>query len=278
VANGATHYFLDNSLRIHEYKGGADIRDISEPIHNELVAEANPNALHYAHLQYIQGEDELRVYVPIGTGTAASRCYICKIKDNYSWHSANREYTCSGKYTRPSALTIGELVGNIGAQNWRFGDVRVNAGAITPILGDSSGHVSKMDNTVYSIISASGTSTAQSFTFQTKDLTSMGDIDPLVRDKYKMTKYLDNESRYLALTFEAKGEGTLVVQYSTDEGAGWVTFPESPVTLTSPWALHTLDCDVNAEQFRVQFVNTGLNEVVHIKYIKAEFVPGPDVP
>lgn len=275
VANDSVHYVFTRN-NIYEYWGGRDLKPIGDAIKPELISVANQSAFAYAFLQYVESDNELRVYLPTGTSTQPDTCYICKISDNYAWFKDKRTYTAQGKTNRPGGLTIGQLVGNIGAQNWRFGDKITRAGSNVELLCDTSGSVSKMDKTVYSIVQA-GTSTAQSFIFDTKDLSSINDIDPIVRSKYNLSEYMDNKTRWLELKVEAKGEGSLHTQYSIDGGYNFSTFNESPKTLVSTWSMHTFDVDIASEKFMVRFTNTATNEAVHIQYIKVSFVPGSEI-
>ena len=272
IANGTVHYVLTRD-NIYEYYGGRDLKPIGDAIKAEYVTTINNSALAYAFMDFLPDESELRVYVPTGTSTQPDTCYICKVADNYSWFKDTRHHTSRGVFSRPSGLTIGELTGNIGAQNWKFGDLSIAAGAVTNLSGEASGRIVKRDKTVYSI-SESGVSIPQTFVFDTKDISSVNDIDPLIKDKYELTEYMDNQSRWLQVKVEAKGAGSMCLQYSTDEGVNFAEFPDSPFTLSANWSMHLADVDVASEKFTVRVSNTGTNEVVFLRYIKAQFVPG----
>ena len=275
VANGAVHYMLTDD-NIYEYHGGRDLRSIGDPIKSEYVSLVNHSALQYAFIDYIKEDDELRVHVPTGANTHPDKVYICKVKDNYAWYSENRPYTGKGTFTRPSALTIGELTGSLGAQNWKFGDLCVAAGAPVHLRGDKSGRVVKRDKTVYSI-SESGTAGAQTFVFDTKDISSIGDLDPMINSrasKFEASRYMDSKSRWLKLKVEAKGQGSMHLSYSTDGGDNFTAFDASPITLDASWDMYQLDVDRANPGFMVRVSNSGINEVVHIRYIKLQLVPG----
>jgi len=272
VADEATHYVLTGD-GIYEYRGGSDWTKISTPIDNVFTSQVNEDALNTAYLQYIKEDAELRVYVPEGVATYPDKCWICKVKAGYAWYKANRPYTAEGRSTRAAALTIGELVGNIGAQDWKFGDKYVTAGSPVYLLGDKSGRVVKMDKTLYSM-SESGTSVPQSFVFDSKDFTSIGDVDPLTRNRYNLSQYMDNNTRWQRASMELKGAGTAHLQYSVDGGGSWTAFPEGGKTLTNAWILHEWDIDVATQQMRLRLANTATNESIHMRYMKVEFVPG----
>ncbi len=275
VANQTVHYVLTRD-NIYEYSGGRDLKPIGDPIKPEYVASMNNAAMSYAFMDFLPDESELRVYIPTGTSTQPDTCYICKVSENYSWFKDTRHHTSKGIFSRPTGLTIGQLQGNIGVQNWKFGDLSVAAGAITYLNGEVSGRIVKRDKTVYSV-SESGTNAPQSFVFDTKDLSSVNDIDPLVRNRYQLTEYMDNQSRWLQVKVEAQGAGSMQLHYSTDEGRNFIEFDDSPFALIPDWYMYVADVDVAAEKFMVRVSNTATNEVVHLRYIKAQLVPGAEV-
>jgi hypothetical protein len=275
VANDTTHYFIGRD-NIYKYQGGRDLTPIGDAIKPQYVDDVSQSSIEYAFIDYIKDEDEVRVYIPIGSDTYPSICYIYKVKDD-AWFRSTRPYTCVGKVSNsPSAKTIGELVGDIGAQNWKFGDYIVRIGAGITILGDQTGNIVKMDKTVYSI-SIGGTQTAQTFVFDTKDLSSIGDIDPLVKNRYNLTSYMDNKSRWYEVRIEAKGSGSLYAEYSTDAGNNWAPANPEYAALTPEWAMYTFEFDTANEHIMFRVKNSGLNEVVHIRYLKPRFIVGSEV-
>jgi len=276
VANGMVHYILARDKNVYEYSGGRDLKSIGDKIKPLLTALINDSAIATAFLEFLPNDNELRVHIPTGTSSYPDTCFICKVNDNYRWFKAPSYYTAKGDSSRVSALTIGELVGNIGAQNWKFGDKSVDAGATVYLLVDQGGHLVKRDKAVYSYIN-SGTSILQTFTFDTKELTSVNDIDPLTKNKYELTDYMDNMTRWEKLKVEAKGNGSLICQFSTDGGSNYTDFDESPITLTTDWKMHQLDVDRCAERFSVRFSNTGTNEIPMLRYLKMEIVPGGEL-
>jgi hypothetical protein len=204
-------------------------------------------------------------------------CYVCKVKENYAWYKENRPYVAKGKVTNsPSGVTIGELLGDIGAQNWKFGDYMVGVGANLTLLTDQSGRITKMDKTVYSL-SSTGTQVAQTFIFDTKDISSINDVDPMVRNRYNMSTYMDNKSRWYEIKVEAKGSGSLYVDYSVDAGQTWTSCNPGYATLTPEWNMYIFECDHASPRFMVRTRNSGLNEVVHVRYIKVNFIMGSEV-
>jgi len=274
AVNDDIHYFFTRE-NIYEYRGGRDLIAIGDPIKALYQQTINPNTMDTAFVQFIKEDEELRLYVPSGSATQPDKCFICKVRDGYKWFLTDRQYTSHGKFTRQSAITIGDLVGNIGAQNWKFGDMVSTVGAPVYIMGDQSGNMVQMDKTLYSA-SQSATGTAKAFVFDTKDFSANKDVDPEggTGSRYDPSEYMDNDSRWLSVYAEARGDGTLGMQYSTDGGAVFAPAPEGGKTITTTWQSYQWDVDVAAESFRARFTNTGTNEVAHIRHIKVEFVPG----
>lgn len=273
VGNKTVHYILAKDKNIYEYSGGGELKSIGDAIQPLLSSLINEAAITTAFLEFISEDGELRVHIPTGSSTYPDTCFICKVNDDYKWFKAPSYYTAVGRFTRQSGLTIGELQGTIGDQNWKFGNKFLYAGSPVFLLAENTGRIVERDKSVYSV-NISGTATAQSFVFDTKDLTSVKDIDPLLRDKYHLTEYMDNQSRWLQLKIEAKGSGTLNLQFSNDGGVTFNNFDESPITLTANWKLHILDVDIATEKFMVRAANSTINDSVFIRYMKLELVCG----
>lgn len=276
VSNDNVHYLatLDN---IGAYFGGTEVTWIGDAIQSDYRASLNKNYVQEMWLQFVKPNGELRVYIPTGTATSPDTCYICKVNEGYAWHRVSWPYTAMGLSNRPSNLTIGDLVGNIGAQNWTFGDVAANAGDTVYLLGNNNGRVAKMDKTIYSIISGTSTGAAQTFTWDSKDISSHKDVDPATKNKYNYSEYMDNETRWQTQKIELKGYGSAYLSYSVDGGTTFAAFPESPVTLDANWKMHTLDVDICSPKYMFRVSNSSANEVVHMRYAKIEFVPGSEV-
>jgi hypothetical protein len=276
VANDTTHYFIGRD-NVYMYNGGRDLRSIGDSIKAQYIMDISKSSIGNAFVDYVKEDDELRVYIPTGTSTMPDTCYVCKVKENYAWYKENRPYVAKGKVTNsPSGVTIGELLGDIGAQNWKFGDYMVGVGANLTLLTDQSGRITKMDKTVYSL-SSTGTQVAQTFIFDTKDISSINDVDPMVRNRYNMSTYMDNKSRWYEIKVEAKGSGSLYVDYSVDAGQTWTSCNPGYATLTPEWNMYIFECDHASPRFMVRTRNSGLNEVVHVRYIKVNFIMGSEV-
>jgi len=275
AVNDGIHYVIMRD-GVYEYTGDTTPKKISTSIDDDWQNSIHPTGISNSFIQYIRDVDEVRVYVPDISTTQPNMCFICKVKDNYSWWKDNRPATAHGRSTRATGLTIGDLVGTIGAQNWKFGDMSIAAGAPVYLLANAQNNIVKMDKTVYSVISNS-TAGAQTFVFDTKDISSINDVDPLIKDKYGVSSYKQEDTRWLKFRAEIMGAGSVSALYSTDAGINWDAFPEGAKTIDNTWKMYTWDVDVAASQFRVRLTNTAQNEAVHVRYERVVFIPGADI-
>ena len=271
VSDGSVNYFIswDN---IYKHYGNTDYEPIGNAIKADYISGMNRSAMAVAWIEYIKDDDELRVHIPTGTSTTCDTCYIYKVRDN-TWYKTDDPYVSKGTSTRVANVTIGDLAGSIGEQDWKFGDLVSQAGAAITLYGDKSGRVVKRDKMIYTI-SDSGTSTSRTFVFETKDFSAVNEIDPLTKDRYNPSRYEDSESRYQKVSVEMKGQGTATLNYSVDEGNSW--YPLGSTTLDSFWELHEFDLDHADEEIRVKITNTGTG-TIHVRYISIDFVNGSRV-
>ena len=264
------NYFVSHD-NFHAYYGGNDVDDIGDPVRHIAFGEVNDSAMTNAYVEIDPEQEEVLFHIPTGTSELPNRTWVYRI-DNKSWSPLARNYTAYGRFTRVSGLTIGELVGNIGAQNFKYSDAFVRVEALTRLYGDQSGRVVKVDPAVYTI-SESGTSNAQTFIYDTPDMTGANVVDPESGDKVDFTS---NFKRWTQVNFDISGQGSAHILYSTDRGSNFTELPESPVALVNSGTNHTLDIDVSSKLIRYRVLNTGTNEWVAVKYVGAEFVPGSE--
>ena len=270
IAYKGVNYFVSHD-NFHAYYGGDDMRDIGDPVRPFAFGDINNSAMASAYIEVDPKEEEVLFHVPTGTASLPNRTWVYRINDN-SWSVLHRSYTASGRFTRRTGLTIGELIGPIGAQTWKFGDAFVSVESLTRLYGDQSGRVVKHDPTVYSV-SESGTSAAQTFIYETPDYTASAATDPATGDRVDFTGV---EKRWTQFNVEMAGNGTANILYSTNKGSTFVELPESPVTLVNSGSHHVLDIDASSKQIRWRITQTGQNEFIGIKYHSTEFIPGSE--
>ena len=122
------NYFI-SKYNFHEYRGGDDLRDIGDPIQQMAFGEISNTYLSTAFVEVDPELDEVLFHVPT-TGTNPDTVWVWSI-NNESWSKLSRAYRSAGRYARSTGLTIGELVGDIGAQTWKFGEYQAKAVSYT---------------------------------------------------------------------------------------------------------------------------------------------------
>jgi hypothetical protein len=270
VSYAGVNYFLSQE-NIYKYAGGDTPDPIGNPIKQAFFSELNQSAQKSSFLDFDAQENELLVYIPTGTATQPDICWVYRVKDD-AWSRKARQHSSATTFSRRSGLTIGDLVGDIGAQNFTFGDALVRAEAHVKIFGDPSGRVVKHDPTRWSL-SSTGTNVAQAYVYETPDITGNKATDPIDGD---VQQYTTNYQRWQRLTIDMKGTGEANVSYSTDYGQSFVPFAASPITMIPAGTRHLLDMDVSSPVLRLRISNSGLNEFVAVKYAKLDFIPGPN--
>lgn len=275
VSYSDVNYFLSHD-NVYAFAGGSDLRPIGNPVKQAMFAELNREHIETSFVDFDPRENELYVNIPTGTATQPNVCWVYRVTDD-CWNRKLREHSASGKFSRVSGLTIGELVGPIGAQNWTFGEAVVRVDAAVKLFGDPSGRVVKHDITRYSL-SQTGTTVAQVFVYETPDI--IGNkvqntyaVDPLDRDR---VENLVTDQRWQRYSINMFGNGTANVYYSTDRGSTYRQFDNSPITIANAATSYLCDVDASNPYFRVKVTNTGLNEFIGIKYEKIDFIPGAD--
>ncbi len=261
-------YFLGRS-NVYAYKGGSIPEEIGNPIKKAMFAELNQQYIGNSFVDFDPTENELIVAIPTGTSISPDTQWVYRVSDD-SWSRKIRNHSAAGRFSRASGLTIGDLVGDIGAQNWTFGEAIVRVDAQIRIYGDPSGRVVKNDITRYSI-SETGTSVAQTYSTETPDITGTQQADPVDGDK---SDFVMTNQRWQRLSIEMYGQGTAIVSYSTDRGSTFTAVSQSPVTLVNNGTTHLLDMDVSNPFIRIGIDNTGLNEFIGVRYVALDFIPG----
>lgn len=268
VSHAGINYFLGHD-NIYSYEGGNEPKKIGDSVKQALFQELNRTYIANSFLEFDPQENELVVAIPTGTATSADVNWVYRVADD-SWARKLRNHTCAGRSSRRSGLTIGELVGPIGAQNFTFGDALVRVDAEVRIYGDPSGRIVKNEVSRYSL-SQTGTSIAQIFQIETPDITGVKKIDPIEQDT---AQFVTTNQRWQKLWIEMYGTGSVPVSYSTDRGQTFRQFDQSPLTAVVNGTTHQLDMDVSNPFIRVRIGNTGLNEFVGVRYMKLDFIPG----
>jgi hypothetical protein len=169
----------------------------------EMFRTLNPGELKRAFAKVFVEDHEYWLFMPRASQTYCDIAWCLKY-DTGKWtrHSFADFLTMHGNFLASSALTIGELSGTIGEQNWRIGDRSTLASAPTAVFGDKDGYIYE-----YNHLSNNDNDTAVDGWFSTKD--------------FNPTRF---ESRFRINRIDTYYTGAgLDVSYSTDKGVTWVT-------------------------------------------------------
>ena len=176
------------------------------------------------------------------------------IEDSWSsWHLKSDDYSAISfaKYYKQSTLTIGELKGTIGIQNWRYREHLTEAYSPTLIVGTYGGNIYE-----YSESNTLDDETKIEAYYQTKDffLTEVG-----------------NYARVCSIVLYAIGR-TLDLYYSIDGGKNW-TFAERfelDNAIFNP--IFSKKIDVTSERIMFKFFNDRTSEPFTLRGFDIVFI------
>lgn len=268
ISYGDINYFLGHD-NVYSYEGGSEPKPIGNPIKQALFSEINRSAIANAFLEFDSQENELVVAIPVGSDTMPTVNWVYRVQDD-AWTRKLRNHTSAGRSSRRSGLTIGDLVGNIGAQNFTFGEAVVRVDAEVRVYGQPSGHVVQHDVSRYSL-SESGTNVAQVFHVETPDVTGTRAIDPVDSDR---AQFVTTNQRWQKFWLEIFGTGQTIVSVSTDRGSTFIPVSASPISLNPSGTTHEIDVDVSNSFIRFALEQTGTNDFIGWRYAKLDFIPG----
>lgn len=262
------NFFMTNN-NIYRYYGGLYLDPIGDEIKQSFFAELNQNAINTVWLDYDKKEAELLINIPTGTSMTPNVTWVYRVIDK-AWLRRIRAYSSGANYGKQTGLTFGQVTTPFGAQNYTYGDCSVQIGANTKLYGDINGRVVKNDITVYSQ-SVNGTQVAQTYIYDTPDLTGNQAVDPADGSK---AEFVTTNQRWQRISAELYGSGLMNILCSTDHGNTFTELSQSPITLSPTATTYMLDMDVSNPFIRIRFQNTGLNDFVAVRYAKLDFLPG----
>lgn len=181
---------------------GIDYKSLTEDkVGMELINSINPKQVGKCFGVIIEEQKEYWLFYP---STASDFCDAawCFNYNLNTWtrHTVDDYISMYGYYQIESTLTIGDLAGTIGEQNWRIGSRTTLQAMPTTLFGDTGGYVYEYDRKV-----SNDDGTAIDGYFETKD--------------FNPTQFMQ---RFFVgrLDVYYTGDG-LQVWYSTDKGTTW---------------------------------------------------------
>lgn len=250
IDSGTGEHMIVGPDLTYAYKGGTEIEILDDKIKKTMYGRLNKEYANRIFVIYIEEDDELQIWIP--TDTAYPDEVWCTNVIDEIWYVKARTMTCAGYYQEQSTFTIGDLIGTIGDQNWKFGDTITKAYAPITLCGNNSGYVYKLDKTT---LDNGGTAVTNEF--QTPDFVLPDSAD-----------YMNRFMRVNQLIYEASGQ-SVSTYYSTDSGSSWSPTQGAggqTVSLASTHAFYQQDFDVTSRKIRFKFLNTTVSSGFNLRY------------
>ena len=246
---GGEHIVFGPDL-VYAYKGEKTTDAMDDNVKDTMYSRLDRENAGRVFLLYVEEDDELQVWMPTTTSYPDDVWCLNMVREK--WYRKTRTMTGFGYYQEQSSLTIGDLVGTIGEQNWRFGDMLTKAYAPITLVGNNSGHVFKLDK-----MTLNNAGTAISNEFQTPDFV-------LPDTEYYMDKYM----RVSQFIFEGMGQ-SVTTSWSDDGGSSWHPTEgagANTIALTSSYNDYQQDFDTVTKKIRFKFLNTTASSGFKIKH------------
>lgn len=246
---GGEHIVFGPDL-VYAYKGEKTTDAMDDNVKDTMYSKLDRENAGRVFLLYVEEDDELQVWIPTTTEYPDDVWCLNMVKEQ--WYRKTRTMTGFGYYQEQSSLTIGELVGTIGEQQWRFGDMLTKAYAPITLVGDSNGHVFKLDKMTLNNAGAAITNR-----FETPDF-ALPDTE----------FYMDKFMRVSQLIFEGIGQ-SITTYWSDDEGATWNPTEGAGANinkLKSVYDDYQQDFDAVVKKIRFAFVNSTVSSGYRIRH------------
>ena len=250
VDSGTGEHMVVGPDLIYAYKGGIEIEILDDKVKKMMYGRLNREYANRLFIIYIEEDDELQVWIP--TDTAYPDEVWCQNVIDEVWYRKSRTMTGVGYYQEQASLTIGDLIGTIGEQNWKFGDALVKTYAPITLCGDNSGYIYKIDKTTLN-----NDGNAITNEFQTPDFV-------MPDSEFYMNKFM----RTTQLIYEAAGQ-SISTFYSTDGGESWNPTQGAggnTVSLVSGYDSYQQDFDVTSKKIRFKFLNSTVSSGYRLRY------------
>ncbi len=249
TSRGGDHVILGQDS-LFSYDGGREVTFMDDNVKKTMYARLDGQYSARTFLLFLEEDNELQVWLP--TSTVYPDDVWCIEFNKESWYRKSRTMTGFGYYQAQSSLTIGELVGTIGEQNWRFGDTLTKAYTPITLVGDNNGKVYKLDK-----LTLNNNGVAITNEFQTPDF-----VLP------ETEEYMNHFMRVPQLIFEASGQ-SVTTHWSDDGGLTWNPTEgggANTTTLDSVVRDYQQDFDCVVKRIRFRFRNTMVSSGFNLSY------------
>ena len=214
---------------------------------NTIYSRFNSEYASSLFILYLEEDDEVQLWIPT-TATTPDEVWCIDINKKV-WYRKSRAMTGYGFYRSQSSVKIGDLVGTIGEQNYKYGSTTIKSQNKITLVGDVDGNVYYLNKAT-----TNNNGVAIESEYQTKDF-----IVPDGKENQNVYMRVDQ------LLFEAKG-AVASTFFSTDSGVTWS--PCGPaVTLNAAYSIYQRDFDTVTRKIRFKFYKNALNSSLSLRYI-----------
>lgn len=235
---------------IYRYNGTSQIQQIDENINKTLYQSIDGTYINRLFILQSKQDNEIQIWIPKAQSTP-DEGWTLNLQDK-SWYIKDRNISTWGLWEQQTALTIGDLVGTIGDQNYTFGSTITKKFTPLILVGDVNGKIYKLDYTTFD-----NAGTAITNIFETPDY--------VIPDQ---PEYMNHFMRVGKLIYEAYGQ-SITTHYSTDGGLSW-----SPTmgggkhiqTLTSFYNDYEQFFETDCKKIRFRFMNVTVSSGFNLRY------------
>ena len=241
---------------IYKYAGWVTVEEIDAQNHKLAYSTFNRTYVGRVFCYNDKANTELEFWFPCYT-EYPDVIWATEVKDK-SWYRKNRTMTGFMHYSSQATLTIGDLIGTIGDQNYRIGDNTTRSNTPIILYGDANGKVYWRTKTTSNDNGAAITNE-----FQTPDFT---DLKANKLTDTQSDGWLSNFWRCQQLLVEAKGQ-SITCDFSTDGGSSWSPCGGSNTqALNSNYNIYQFDFDSVHRKIRFRFRNTSVSSGFTFRY------------
>ena len=257
---------------VYKYKGTDEVTRIDTRIKRSFFNSINYTMFLRSFILYIESEDEIQLWVP--TSTDYPDTVYCFDRVIEIWYQKTRTMTGWGNYQSSSALTIADLTGTIGDQNFTFGSTVVKSNTPIFLVGDSDGKVFQLSKTTYNNNGSAITNEFQTpdFVYPSKKGITQGKDGSLASTQLE---YENLTFRVTQLLYEAKGQ-SIETHWSDDGGLTWSPTQAAATNvqaLTSVYTLYQQDMDATVKKIRFRFRNILVSSSFSMRYYGMYYIP-----
>lgn len=237
------------------YYSQVEIKAIDEAVRGSIYSGLNNAMQARSFLRYDERANEVQAWIP--TTTDYPDTVWCLNVEKGNWYRKTRTMMGYGEYAEQATLTIGDLTGTIGEQQWKIGDATTRANFPITLVGDHNGKIYKLYTGALN-----NDGIAITNVFETPDFT-LPDTE----------EYQNKFMRVPLLLYEAYGQ-SVTTSWSDDGGRTWNPTQgggNDTQALTDFWDMYQQDFDCVVRKIRFRFRNITVSSGFHLRYYGFEW-------